>query len=280
MSLQFGNVVFVIWRESVEALLVVGILNAWLVHQGAEGTSRGRLFLWGGVAAGALVAVLLAIALMVLTQGSGSDTQQLVNTVIELVAAGLIIQMVLWMRQHGRTLKRDIEHGLSAAADRGNWWGVAALALVAVAREGSEAVVFLYGTWAAARHSAPGGFAMAVAIGLAAAVGTYMLLQIGSRLMSWQLFFRVTEVMLLCLAGSLLVTAADNLISLDIMPELSGRLWDSSALLTDTGRLGGLVSALTGYRARPNLAQVLVLALYWVSMAWLLLDWNRSSRRN
>ena len=31
---QFGNIVFIVWRESIEALLVVGILQAWLGQQG------------------------------------------------------------------------------------------------------------------------------------------------------------------------------------------------------------------------------------------------------
>ncbi|TIU89904.1 MAG: FTR1 family iron permease, partial [Mesorhizobium sp.] len=30
MSMQDFNVIFVIWRECIEALLVIGILNAWL----------------------------------------------------------------------------------------------------------------------------------------------------------------------------------------------------------------------------------------------------------
>ncbi|KAB2847571.1 MAG: hypothetical protein F9K44_13085, partial [Hyphomicrobiaceae bacterium] len=64
MDLQLGNVVFVVWREFVEALLVVGILSAWLTQQGeTQGARRGRLFLWSGVAAGALVALLLAVGL-------------------------------------------------------------------------------------------------------------------------------------------------------------------------------------------------------------------------
>ena len=39
---QYGNVVFIVWRESIEALLVIGILQAWLGKQ--DGGARGRLF--------------------------------------------------------------------------------------------------------------------------------------------------------------------------------------------------------------------------------------------
>jgi high-affinity iron transporter len=76
--------------------------------------------------------------------------------------------------------------------------------------------------------------------------------------------------MLLLLAGALLLTGVDNLISLGLVPQLSGRIWDTSKILTDGGALGGLVSALTGYRARPVLIQLLVLGGYWIAMIWLL----------
>ena len=147
---------------------------------------------------------------------------------------------------------------------------VGSLALVAVAREGSEAVVFLYGTLSTAAHESMALRLAAVSVGLAAALATYALLQLGGRYLSWRYFFRATEVLLLCLAGALLVTAADNLVALDYLPELSGRLWDTSSILPDTSRVGALVAALTGYRARPDLTEVVALALYWGAMAWLL----------
>ena len=53
---QFGNVVFIVWRESIEALLVIGILQAWLGQQGGDACSRGRAYLWAGVAAGLVAA--------------------------------------------------------------------------------------------------------------------------------------------------------------------------------------------------------------------------------
>jgi len=56
---QFGNVVFIVWRESIEALLVIGILQAWLGQQGGDASSRGRTYLWAGGATGLVAAGLL-----------------------------------------------------------------------------------------------------------------------------------------------------------------------------------------------------------------------------
>ena len=268
--MQFGNIAFIIWRESVEALLVIGILHAWLAQQPAAAARRGRGYLWTGVVAGLGVAVLLGAALLYFAESMSDDVQQIYGTAMVLLAAGLIVQMVFWMRAHGRTLKRDIETSLSSASADANWWRVFLLAALAVAREGSETVVFLSGTIEAARHGAFGAAILATLIGFALALLTYGALQMGSKIVSWRTFFRVTEIVLLLLAGALLMTGVDNLIGLDVLPSLSGRLWDTSTILPDGGAVGGLVSSLTGYRAKPNLTELLALLAYWLAMGWLL----------
>jgi high-affinity iron transporter len=277
VSGQLGNVAFVIWRESVEALLIIGILNAWLAQQ-AVGAARGRVYLWTGVASGIVLAIVFGALLIGFGEALSDDAQQTYQTIAVLIAAALIVQMVFWMRKHGRTLKRDLETSLQSAADRSNWWGVFVLALIAVAREGSETVVFLYGTLAAARSGAILAPLLVALLGLALALGTYYLLQVGSRIVSWRTFFRATEIMLLFLAASLLLTGVDNLVGLGVLPSLSGRLWDSSAVLSDSGPVGGLVGALTGYRARPDLVQVLVYGAYWGLMC-LTLFWPRRAAK-
>ncbi len=267
---QYGNVVFIVWRESIEALLVIGILQAWLGQQGSDAASRGRVYLWAGVATGLVAAALLGAAMIFFGDQLDDDRQQMFQTLLMVLAAGLIVQMVLWMRRHGRTLKRDLEAALQRAADNANWWGVFTLAAVAVAREGCETVVFLAGTLSAARNGALAATSLAAAAGFGLAVATYGLLQVGSKILSWRLFFRVTEILLLLLAGALLLTAADNLVALGLLPRLSGRLWDASGLLSDGGALGGLLSSLTGWRARPDLTEIFVFLAYWGAMAWLL----------
>ena len=59
--------------------------------------------------------------------------------------------------------------------------------------------------------------------------------------------------LLLLLAGALLVSGLEKSIALGIVPPLVDPLWDSTRILDDSSRLGGLVAALTGYRARPAL---------------------------
>lgn len=259
---MFGSIAFVVWRESVEALLVIGILDAWLRAETRD-TGRARLYLWGGVVAGLAFAGLLAALLVRLGDAISEEAQLAYTTAVVLIAAVLILQMVFWMRKHGRSMKRDLEAQLSIAVIRRSWWGVFVLALVAVAREGSETVIFLYGILSS---GAAGDLVSGVGAGLfgfALALLSYGLLQAGSRILSWRLFFRITEIMLLFLACALLMTGIDGLIDLEILPRLSRRLWDSGWLLSDGDATGGFISALTGYRATPNLMELLVFVGYW-----------------
>lgn len=263
----------IIWRESVEALLVIGILHAWLVHDAAaQGRSRGTLYLWGGVVAGLAAAVALGATLVFAAELFGDEGQDYFQAAMVLVAAVLIVQMVVWMRRHGRTLKTDITTGLTTATQNQHWWGVFTLALIAVAREGSETAVFLYGSLAGATGATFWGTALTAALGFGAALATYALLQMGSRLFSWRQFFVFTEAMLLLLAFSLLLTGVDRLAGLGLIPVSSVPLWDTSSLLSDTSPAGSLIAALTGYRARPDASQLLAAVLYWGFIAFLLRD--------
>lgn len=262
---MFASIAFVVWRESVEALLVIGILDAWLVSRNIE-TRRARGFLWGGAAAGLAVAGVLAITLLWLGEAVSDDTQTIYQTVIALLAAALILQMVFWMRSHGRSMRSELEASLSTAVTAGKWWGVFALALIAVAREGSETVVFIYGILSAGVMGSLFSGILAGLTGFVAAAITYALLMTGSRVISWRLFFRVSEIVLLFLACGLLMTGIDGLINLDILPRLSRALWNSNFLLSDGTTAGGFFASMTGYRARPNLMQLIAFGGYWLTV--------------
>ena len=269
-----GQVLFIVWRESVEALLVVGILYAWL-NNGDATARRGLPYLWGGVAAGIAMAVALGAALLGFSELLSGDAQTYFQIGMVLIAAVLIVQMVFWMRKHGRTLKRDMETSLKANSETGNWWGVFLLVALAIAREGSETAVFLYGIGMGEQDASRGALIFAGAIGFALAFLTFYLLQLGGKIFSWRRFFQVTEIILLLLAAGLLLTGVEKLLdlllessdwfsSLEFASSLTAPVWDTSWLLSDSSTFGSLVSTLTGYRARPALMSVVIYAIYWL----------------
>jgi high-affinity iron transporter len=269
-----GQVLFIVWRESVEALLVVGILYTWLKNGGAAARS-GLPYLWSGVAAGVLLAVSLGAALVGFSEYLSGNAQTYFQIAMVLIAAALIVQMVFWMRKHGRTLKSDLETSLENNVAAGSWWGVFFLTALAIAREGSETAVFLYGIGLGQQNGDAGALMLAAAMGLALAVLTFYMLQLGGRIFSWRRFFQVTEILLLFLAAGLLLTGLEKLIDVlvenvdwltnsDFVSTLTAPVWNSAWLLDDSSSFGGLVSTLIGYRAQPALMSVVIYVAYWL----------------
>lgn len=275
-----GQIIFVIWRESIEALLVIGILSNWLRREAATGAvgARAGRYLWGGVASGLAVALLFAAMVLGFAETLPPMLREDMMTAMVFLAAGLIVQMVLWMRRHARTLKRDLEWDLSDAARSGHWWTIFVLAAIAVAREGSETVVFLYGMVAGAAGTSLPGILGAIALGFALAFATYALMQLGGRLLPWSRFFRISEAMLLLLGCALFTTGLEQLVGAGILP-FHAPLWDMSAILDDGGRVGGIVASLTGYRAAPDWVTLAGWIGYWAFVTVALAFATRPVRR-
>ena len=268
-----GNTLFIVWRESVEGILVVGILYSWLkAHpQGASGMR----YLWGGIAAGLGLAGLLALAMMGVYSSLSGEALDYFQLAIILIASGLITQMVFWMRKNGRTLKKDMHTGLNQAAGKSNWLGVAIISMLAVGRESSETVIFLYGTGMESHGLAFAQFVGVAVFGFALALLTFWLLVRGGRFLSWKNFFRISEILLLLLATGLLINGMEKMIGFGWIPALADPVWDTAFLLDDSSTIGGLVASLTGYRAHPALTLVLAYAAYWM----FILGWGQLSKQ-
>ena len=83
------QIFFVMWRETVEAMLVVGILHAWLTHN-PEGKA-GLKYLWLGVLAGLGGAALLGLGIEAMNDTLSDDGQEYFQAALLLVAAGILI---------------------------------------------------------------------------------------------------------------------------------------------------------------------------------------------
>lgn len=256
-----GNAFFVVWRESLEAFLIAGILYAWL--QGNDNSGRGRRALYIGLAAGAGLALLLGWALVSVQDELTGSALEAFQIGVLLVAAGLITQMVLWMRRHGRGIKTRLHADLDSAVEKSGFVGVAIVAALAVAREGAETVIFLYGLAQEAQFSA---LFVGATTGLAVAAATAWLAARGLGRLNIGLLLRLSAILLLILASALLVSASDRMIGADWLPSLIDPLWDASSLLDDTTTGGKLLADLSGYRARPALTTLLIYTGYWAAV--------------
>lgn len=267
------QLLFIVWRESVEAFLVIGILHAWLTHGGKE-ARQGLPYLWAGVLAGCVLSVMLGFGLQWMHHLLEDDMQSLVQVAMMLLAALLIVRMLLWMRSHGRNLRQDMVVILKKSQSEQQWGSVFVLAMLAVAREGSEMVVFIQGILASHYEIDALSVWSSIAAGAVLGWGSFLLLQVGGKVFSWRRFFQVTEVILLFLAAGLFVSGMER--ALDLCSEyaesqlvsegvyfLTLPLWDTSWLLRDNSELGMILASMTGYRAQPSLGTMMFYLLYW-----------------
>jgi high-affinity iron transporter len=183
-----GNALFIIWRESAEAMLVVGILYAWLKRQ--PDMKRGMRYLWAGVGAGIGLALALAAVMLGIAKTLSDEGLEYFQLAMMLIASGLIVQMVFWMRRHGRTFKRDLEANMQSNAASANWWPV--VVALAVGRETARRPCF-DGLAPSRTHANRRSCWCSVSV----VRRTFWLLQQGTRVLSWRTFFRVSEILLL-----------------------------------------------------------------------------------
>ena len=126
---------------------------------------------------------------------------------------------------------------------------------VAVLREGSEVVLFLYGVFAAGGTTATGMMAGGT-LGLLAGASLSALMYFGLLAIPTRYLFSVTSALITLLAAGLAAQAVAFLQQAGYFEVLTGTLWDTSWFLAEDGVIGRLFHTLIGYTDRPNGAQL------------------------
>jgi high-affinity iron transporter len=165
--------------------------------------------------------------------------------------------MVFWMRRMEQGDSGGLRNEALGHVRAGNWLGLASLAALAVAREGAETVIFLYGMLSASEGWQTGIVVVSGAVGLVLAVGTFWAFRTGAAMASRKVLSRI--------GSGLAMTVIDKSISLGILTPLTAPLWDLSWLLDDGRGAGAFLAGLAGYRARPELLPLLGIGAYWLT---------------
>ena len=255
----------IVWRESLEAALIVGVLLTYLARSGQR---SGIPYVW----AGSLVAVFAALACGLASSDAAShldaDLQELVQAGILFLAVAVLTWMILWMHRNAAGLGGELRRKADQALATGRLVGLATIAFVAVFREGLETVLFLWGVLVQRADLTALPFVAAGLGGAALAVATAWLFFRGFRFLSLRRFFRVTGVLLLLVAAGLLVSGVNKLIGLGYLSPMVSQVWSTAWLVRDDSLLGAFLAALVGYRSRPSLAEVLAFVAYVPLMLW------------
>jgi high-affinity iron transporter len=263
---MFGTAL-IVFREVLEAALIVGIVGA--ATRGIAG--RGR-FIAGGLAlgiVGSLVVAGGAEAISKLAEGMG---QELFNASILGIAVVMLAWHNIWMSVHGRELAADAKKiGGDIRAGAKALSVLLVVIAVAVLREGSETVLFLYGIAISGDTSAQ-TMMVGGAIGLVGGVAVGWLLFAGLLRIPIRWFFSATSVLVLLLAAGMASQAARFLIQANVLPSLASPIWDTSGIVDNSSLTGKVLQGLIGYDATPAGMQiaffVVVMAAILAGMAW------------
>jgi high-affinity iron transporter len=244
----------IIFRETLEIAMILSVVLAATIGLPRRGIWIATGFV-GGLA-GACMVALFASAISAFASGMG---QELFNASVLFTAALIIGWTAIWMRTHARELVAELK-AAGQGVREGNIPGFSLSLVIGLAllREGSEIVLFIYGMYLS--HQTVASIAAGSAIGLAAGFVAGFLLYRGLIRMSARHMLNVTGWLLILLVAGLSAQGAGYLSAAGYFAGYSYTLWDTSWLLQEDGIMGKVLHSLIGYSERPTALQVSVYA--------------------
>lgn len=245
----------VMLREGVEAALIVAILLAFLVRSEQR---EGMRWVWSGTVAAAVVSLAAGVVIF-RTIGSLTGTaEQISEGTVALVATVLLTWMVFWMGARARSIKTHLESEADAALASSGVLGLAAVAFIAVAREGLESALFMISV--AVGSDAEAMQFLGGLLGLVGAVAIGYLVYKGGRRIDLRRFFRVTGILIVVVAAGLMGKAVHEFQDASLLPTFVEHAWNIHALDPSVSQIGAFINTLFGISHDPSLLTVIV---YW-----------------
>jgi len=257
---MFGTAI-IVFREVLEASIIFGILAA-----ATRGVPHSMRWLGAGLVAGLAGSGLVAGFTDVIGSLADGIGQEIFNAIVLGIAVLMLAWHNIWMSSHGAALAanaksvgKDIKDGASECSI------LLVIVGLAVLREGSETVLFLYGI-AASDAGAKSSMWLGGLVGLASGVAVGYTLYAGLLRIPMRWFFAATGILVLLLAAGMASQAAHFLIQADLLPSLASPLWDTSSVLPESSLPGMLLHSLIGYDSRPAGMQIVFYIIVLVSI--------------
>lgn len=295
------NEFIIMFREGLEASLIVGIIYTLLIKQELNREIRQ---LWLGVGAAIVASIITGFALVQVKSSIGNASiEALFEGVAMIATAGLIWYVIFWLsKQVGATaaLKDEANQAVESAG-----WGIFLIIFFAIFREGFETAIFLMGSFSMTESFSYSGFIGGLA--LAIAIGYAIVVQ-GKRI-QLKSFFRATSLLLVVFATGMMTYGAHEIeeffvkgdhlqvVGLETKQDISRpysilkpktQLSESdnpafysynlngkekyTHLLHDKGHIGVFLKGFVGYNSNPNWIELFV----WIlSLAFGLRLWRK-----
>ena len=295
----------IIFREVLEASLIIGILYTYLKKSQNE-DSIGMLM--SGVGAAILVSIIASILFQMIAGGFEGNSSKIFEGIVMIIASIVLTTMIIWMAQN-KNISQELENQAKESLSSGLKYGIFVLAFVAVFREGVEIILFLYAIGVKDGISIVPSIIGAI-LGLLAGYAIF----IQGVKVPLKKFFNVTSVFLIFVAAGMLTYGVHELESGGVIPYFSGsvelnndesqlvstrlngntklfelseekkakkwasRVWDINPpknmdgtypLLHDKGSIGGLLKGFFGYNGDPSLIELITWILSMVGLNYL-----------
>lgn len=252
----------IVFREAFEAGLVISVILS---------ACKGINIKWQvltGITLGLVFACLLAVftnSIENLLSGRGLEV---FNASLLSLTAIMLVWQITWMSTHGKELaEKSSNQAIDIIKNQSNRFSIAIIVMVAVMREGSEVVMFLYSimvsTGTGVESIVIGGL-LGILLGVMVSWITYK----GLVLISIRKIFLYSNILLSLIAAGLVSQATGLLASIDLLPAFGYNIWDTSKILSDNGWLGNVMRAIFGYTSTPMGIQLLswVITLFLITL--------------
>ncbi|MCK7607112.1 FTR1 family protein [Geobacillus stearothermophilus] len=266
------------FREALEALLIIGIITSYLKRVNHREYTK---YVWLGAALAVAASVGVAILFQVVLTGFAAMASEIYLKIgIMLVSTLLLTQMVFWMAEHSRDMKKSLEGKMDQFITAGNVVGMVIHSFLVVLREGVETVFF----FAAITHGNIGaalqGWGAATGMAIAALVSYFFFK--GTMRIPLKTFFKVTGAFIVLIAAGLLVQAISMMQDIGLIGSVMPHVYDLTWLLPEhpidyehylrdhgvapifSGEVGVFLKALFGYSSMPSLEEMIAYIGYFV----------------
>ena len=241
----------IVLREVIEAGLIVGIVLAV-----TKAMPRRTPYIAGGLAAGLFGAALVAIFAGALSNAFEGVGQEIFNASILGVAVIMLTWHNVWMARHGRQMSDELRRiGGDVSSGSRSLMALTVVVGVAILREGSEVVLFLYGviiSSAASGYSLFFGGALGLLLGVAICALTYT----GLMIIPVRHLFKVTSLLIAFMAAGMAAQSVAFLEQADVATGLGRIVWNTSSILPDGSIFGRVLHTLLGYNDKPTELQL------------------------
>lgn len=292
----------IMFREVLEASLIIGILYTYLNKSGNEDSMK---MVWSGVGTAILASIIIAFIFGQLAIGLKDSEAKIFEGVVMIIASIVLTTMIIWMARN-KNISEDLKNKAKEAISSGFKYGIFTLAFVAVFREGVEIILLLWG-------AGKGGINVISSVvgALLGLAGGYAIFVQGVKV-PLQKFFNITSVLLIFVAAGMLTYGVHELESGEVIPYYGGktvhqensilairsngqrkefslennkkaekwasRIWDinpsknddgSYPILHDKGAIGGLIKGFFGYNGDPSLIEFITWVLSIIGLNFL-----------